>query len=72
MPDHSPAAGRGRNTEPAKGRLRIAVPAWTWGAPLFRGGRSDDLVSREEMMKIFGKELQAPALIPRRPRESTG
>ncbi len=73
MPTSTPSTSLGGSTiEPRAGRFRIAVPSWGWGASLFGVSHRDDTVSREEMVQIFGKELKAPALSPRRGKADPG
>lgn len=62
---------QGRERASGKRRFRIAIPAWGWGSPLFGTSPPEEALSREEMMRLFGKELETPALMPRRATRAT-
>lgn len=55
--------------------LRIAIPSWNWHRSLFRPRRQEPSLSREELLEIFGPDLNASGLFEarqatRQPRRS--
>jgi len=60
----------GHSEEPSMGQnfhhLRIAIPSWGWHTSFLRPRRQEPALSREELLEIFGSDLNASGLFEAR------